>query len=299
MNSDLISTKVAARLPDKIQSFINSLDRGELRVLRATLCKHYHLDFLELPLELRENIYEYIFEKQRTWAKVHLARKTGWPQNQVICPTGILSTCRHIYHEASNVLYRLYPGLLYVNPNARAFGYQLQGIDAAPLVGFRHLDISIRANPRWLHIEYGQGKKGTLGIMLSNWADMLVAGLQHADPSISRTINLEFSVSCWPRPSARLSKYDEVNESWAKVCWFRTQTAEALRQMRQTLQSRIPDIALTITSNVETSYSFLRVDRRSAYELSIDILDPYNSRKVSMMMGNCKSQILTIDLSAA
>lgn len=217
-----------------------------------------------------------------------------------MCPTGILSTCRHIYHEASNVLYRLHSAKFNVNRKAGAFGYQLQDIDAAPFIGFRQLDITTNGNSRWLYIEYGKGKKGSLGYMLSNWADMLFAALQSTDPAISRTINLMFRLDDWSfdDEGKLYEEEDEIDEYSAKACWFRVQAASAVQEMRQDLQSRLLAIALTATSNVEASYPFVSVQRHSAYSISID-----NSmqvgQKVGVKMINCKSQALEFDLHLA
>ncbi|TID15095.1 hypothetical protein E2P81_ATG08171 [Venturia nashicola] len=290
VNSDIISTKIAARLPEKIQSFVNSLDRAELKALRASLSKHWHFDFLELPLELRESIYEFIFEgKGSQPTAITLSRRTTSIARSDLCSTAILSTCRQIHQEASNVLYRQHPAKLIVNQKAAKFGYKLQSIDVAASTGFTRLDVDISVNSDWLYIEYGQKRQGTLGHLLSTWVDRLVSALQPTNSGGSRTINMNVRLSGWLGNS--INYFDDVDELLAKTCWFRVQIAAAVQEMRQDLHTRLPAIEFTITSDVEAIYPWLRVVRESAFKLQF-----HHSavRKVAhLSMG--ESQRLTIE----
>lgn len=246
---------------------------------------------MELPLELRESIYEYIFEAKGSQPiATRLSRKNGNSAHSTICPTAILSTCRQIHAEASSVLYRLRSAKIIVNRKATKLGYNLQSIDVAACNGFTRLDMDITVSCKWLYIEYGQKKKGhTLGHMLSNWVDMLVSALNFITSGGSRTINLHFRSKGWLSCAADLHSYTYPDEDWAKVCWFRTQATAAVVEMRQDLQTRLPAIAFTITSNVEIEYPWLRVTRESALRLKFEQL--VARRIVQMSMD--KSEVLT------
>lgn len=215
-------------------------------------------------------IYGYIFEIQGSQSKsTRLARKTRYTARSDTCSTAILSTCRQIHQEASNLLYRLHSAKIIVNQKATKLGNQFKSIDVAASTGFTRLDIDIFVDSSWLYIEYGQKKTGTLGHMLSSWADMLVSALQSTNTGGSRTINMNICLDGWYRGRNTVRRMDDsINQDWAKICWFRVQTAAALQEMRQDLQSRLPVIAFTITSEVEVEYSWLRVVRESALKLS-------------------------------
>lgn len=128
-----------------------------------TTCRHGHFDFLKLPLELREAIYELLFEDRKHYppsklrCKVRasrIRRGANVYMNSVHdrpLATGILRTCQQIYYEARSVLYRMRPAQIRVGFWTKN-KYFLNPIDTAPLANARNL--SSRSRGRKARAQY-------------------------------------------------------------------------------------------------------------------------------------------------
>jgi hypothetical protein len=179
----------------------------------------------------------------------------------------ILLTCKQLHEEASSVLHRVRTAIIYVTPDSRCFGgnseedsevfgYGLEDEDINTFCDFRKVHVVIR---NWS--SYGQTSKNgrpipeIVGSMLSEWADLLVKEVEEGNIKVKKEINLEFS---FEGSDLELKADGRVTIEWARLLWFRVQAANVVKKMREELASRLPNMTVTLTSNVESG--ILQVD---------------------------------------
>ncbi|QDS74197.1 hypothetical protein FKW77_002155 [Venturia effusa] len=106
-----------AFLPASIRDVVPTLSRFQVKQLRGLFESHF--DFLDLPLELRETIYELALCPGTSTTIVrrsHLpkAPARSCPNESIILPISLLKVCPQIQQEANNVLYRKYTAKLHI-----------------------------------------------------------------------------------------------------------------------------------------------------------------------------------------
>lgn len=233
-----------------------------------TIYRQRHFDFLKLPLALREAIYELLFEDNKHYppskqpvrgSRIRRARGRFYLSYERPVPTNILGTCQQIYYEARSVLYRMRPAQISVGSWIR-YTFLLDPIDVAPLTSARKLEIQIEAMTEDGPVEYRQKRKGSIGDMLTNYADALIGS--PAGPR--RAIRLKFMVSrkgTKPKAEDQKQKHDV---SWLSETWHWAQAAEVVKAMRADLKERAPAMNLTLTSNVEGKIPKVKTTRLDA-----------------------------------
>ncbi|TLD21584.1 hypothetical protein E2P81_ATG08172 [Venturia nashicola] len=230
--------------------------------------------FLSLPLELREAIYELLFEDNKHYPPKKLRLKV---RNSRILrlahelapsstlerpmPMEILRTCQQIYYEARTVLYRMRPVEICVGTWTRNMHF-LDSIDVAPLINARKLLISIRGTKYAGPIQYAQKRKGSLGSMLARYADALIMSNITSGPN--REIRLHFSNNPYEAIKP-LADDEQQGGGWYLKVWYWAQVGEAVKNMREDLKKRAPSMHnLTLTSDIEGKIPKVKTSRYDA-----------------------------------
>ncbi|KAE9991461.1 hypothetical protein EG327_011623 [Venturia inaequalis] len=253
---------VATEYPKLQQNQLSLLRSGELTG---------HFDFLKLPLELREAIYELLFEDNKHYQPKKLRLKVRnsrihRPECKLAhnctlerpMPTKILRTCQQIYYEARAVLYRMRPAEIYVGTWAKNMHF-LDPIDVAPLTNARKLLIKIAGRKDAGPIQYAQKRQGSLGNLLAKYTDVFISS--HVALGPNRDIRLQFEHTRKPLAEDEQQSLEE----WYLQVWHWAQAGEAVKAMRKDLKERAPAMnRLLITSNVEGKISKVKTIRYDA-----------------------------------
>ncbi|QDS75122.1 hypothetical protein FKW77_007468 [Venturia effusa] len=284
--ADSISTELYAgdglsrsSMLDSLNSFnaLNSRDSPDtLQSLQAlSSCKfldvqdieHQHFPFLKLPLELRDAIYELVFESKREGPSRKLPFKGSWivrnGRSGRKLHTEMIRTCQQIYHEVTSFLYRTRPVEIspigsHTDTTPLEYIYVFDQIDIAPFTQARQLLVEFDYDGSWKlePIRYGRGRKGSPGKLLSEYANALVMSQVSA---ARREIRLRFGTGYRgykPKVGAETTSYGMRN------LWKWVQTAAAVKAMREDIKKRAPAMTnLKITSNVESRIPKMKTNR--------------------------------------
>lgn len=228
---------------------------------KRTLC----FDFLELPLELRETIYELVLMsssgKFRRFSSPGRHKKSkAKPPRRI--PTSILLVSRQLYFEARNVLYRETACKLSIYLQFHQVGYHIERKDKIALTNFRQVNLNIHVTGQ--QFEYDDKAVGLVGRFLADLVDILGLALDSRYDAPTRTVKLDFRFREANDMNYQQRDADPISQQsciYRKV-WYRAQIASAVNKMRKLLRFRAPGLGLI--TNVETSIFGFRAQKLDA-----------------------------------
>ncbi|QDS75062.1 hypothetical protein FKW77_006642 [Venturia effusa] len=250
---------------NQVQLDIATLTRAERQRLRQSLLATLYFDFLQLPFELRETVYELVLMsssgKIRRFSSPgrHKKSKTKAPRQ---IPTSILSVSRQVYLEARDVLYRKTTCKLSIYSQFRQVGHQIERNDKLAFVNFRQVILDIHVTNT--SIEYNDKAVGSIGHFLADLVDMLVLAFDRQYNAPKTTVRLDFRL--WEANDLDYKSGDDapgcIGVCLYRKVWYRAQIAFAFNKMKSLLCFRVPNLILT--TNVETSINGFRAQKVDA-----------------------------------
>ncbi|QDS75128.1 hypothetical protein FKW77_007583 [Venturia effusa] len=240
MASAKIRPSKMAKLPEDIQEFLNSLSASRFNSLQNAILPSAYFDFLGLPLELREAIYELVFATE-----TGVITRIDPKKECTVIFTSILGVSRAVHAEARKVLYRTNICKLTINPKKAELGYRLETDDMLPFARFRKVELSILGTNYNIGLD-GQ-KLGSLGSMLPHMVATLALVREFSGRAQSKTITFDFQFGSDTEMATSIQKAS--GDSWMHEVFYRAQAAYLIAGMRKELAVRAP--GTSIISNVE------------------------------------------------
>ncbi|RDI78920.1 hypothetical protein Vi05172_g11013 [Venturia inaequalis] len=292
-NVDIVDMSKFAKLPEAVRQVLPTLTRLELKQLGATLRNHDKIEILKLPLELREAIYEMVLAPEDSCPitdaeKVLRNFEYEHENDSDYCECkqesavkkfdlSIVLTCKQIYAEAIQVLYRKctvnlfvqwHPGTEVYLDKIQGFGHGLDENDNLAFQKFRKVSIHINCF-KGMYAEYGQGAQGTIGYMFSDLASKIIAQIDSVRSK--KVVHFEFASEWAPRHREDNLHLDANQKMklgfWTDKLWIRVQLAELVKRMRAELDSALGQDTVILTSNVESNVAQIDTLRLSATEI--------------------------------
>lgn len=161
----------------------------------------------------------------------------------------ILLTSRQVYHEASNVLYKI--GKLHFgtsSPTRRNVQkIDLTGVDLVPLTSF--CQVHIECGIYDCHVEYGKSSVNGAGKKLARMVDALGKAQKESSGALSRKLHLKFeSMNTWyNRSFERIMSSSQL--SFRTTIWYYIQLLAAVGEMRNKLA--VLSFGTILTTNLD------------------------------------------------
>lgn len=129
-------------------------------------------------------------------------------------------------------------------------GYRLKCFDMQPFLGFREVHVVIQSHCPLHAFEYGEKQKRSLGFMLADWANTLIA-YYYTQPisATKKEVYLEFQLD--GQGGNRTSALWYATEAGREKLWFWVQAGHAFNLMKKELDTRLPSAPIVLTSNVD------------------------------------------------
>lgn len=279
---DLLNLSKLAKLPESQRNLIANLSLKELRNLRTvfrmqvsaidrsflnslvTICFSYP-NFLNLPTEIRELIYKFLFDATSSEGIVwsYPTREAG-----KMLPIDILCTSREVYKEAIATLHQCRTVKIKNDWWQRNGVTCLTPVGPYPSLQFRKLHLIIKCYKSTHRFDYGLSHTArdmtALGYVLDCWCKFLVEQKREGKPMPKKEIALEFKYS--HNTSLQIDT-DPWNPCWDARFWFRVHVAFAVERIRTDMNHQLTGRDFLLTSNVEDAVPGVTVVRESAQVL--------------------------------
>lgn len=177
---------------------------------QLTKGSHNKIDFLKLPLELREAIYKLVLvpDSRSLVAdnSIYYRYDEDYKDNDVSdaeqLDFSIVLTCKQIREEALNLVHRVCTVKAYVDPNRPTtqqdlssiytLDYRFVGRDHLLFARCKKLEVEIPFYLNNILFEYGQSTQGTVGYLFCDWDDLIVEELEASQVNEDKSIYLKF-----------------------------------------------------------------------------------------------------------
>lgn len=247
--------------------------------------RYDHFDFLDLPAELRNMVYEYLLATEEGIVQ-RPAHPAGGPPNPPEEPrpsisTAILLVSRQIYKEARAIFYLKNTCSLEFYHQTH-HGFQLARRDKIPFVLFNNLYLMVYLKDN--HVDYGNDKLDSVGHFLASLTDTLamaseLSGIDHTTKEIFLDFDNKEDYSHILEMSPENINY--AFSSSSQAIWLTLQAVVAVEHMRRDLKTRAPGISLI--SSVEDEAPGLQYKRESSHRLRLRV--PALKKQGTLVLG--------------